>query len=188
MLWFAIAVVAIIVLIPLLTVWSCYNGLIARRNKGRQALSGVYIQLKRRSDLIPNLVEVVKGYAKYERETLERITSLRKTLLATPDTDAVAMQQVAQGMSQAFGRIFALAEAYPDLKASQSYLKLQEELSETEDQIAAARRIYNGNVTEYNTSTEQFPSNVVARRYGFVPLNLFEEDVAANQVPDTSGI
>lgn len=182
------AVFVAAILIPTLTLWICYNGLVARRNKAHQALSGIHVQLKRRADLIPNLVEVVKGYAKYERDTLKHITSLRAKLLATPETDAVAMQAIAQSMGQAFGRIFALAEAYPDLKASAGYLKLQEELSETEDQIAAARRIYNANVTEYNTNTQVFPSNVVARRYNFVPLSLFEEDPAANSVPSASGI
>ncbi|OHB20566.1 MAG: hypothetical protein A3J67_00295 [Parcubacteria group bacterium RIFCSPHIGHO2_02_FULL_48_10b] len=186
--WLIVVVLASIILIPLLTLWGCYNGLVARQNKARQALSGIYVQLKRRADLIPNLVEVVKGYAQYERSTLEQITQLRRTLLATSETDALALQQVAQGMNRAFGRIFAIAEAYPDLKASQHYLKLQEELSETEDQIAAARRIYNANVTDYNVITEQFPSNVVARRYNFAPFTLFEEDAAANQVPNVSGI
>ncbi|MBI4449754.1 LemA family protein [Candidatus Uhrbacteria bacterium] len=187
--WVPIAVLAAIVGVSLLILWCCYNGLVAGRNKARQALSGITVQLKRRADLIPNLVEVVKGYAKHERAVLERVTELRRTLLATSETDATALQRVAKDMGEALGRLVAVAEAYPDLKASASYLGLQDQLAETEDQIAAARRIYNQNVADYNTTAEQFPSVVVARMFSFVTLAFFE-DAAASQapVPSVAGV
>ncbi|MDO8599237.1 MAG: LemA family protein [bacterium] len=186
--WVFIAGPACIVLAPLLVLWVCYNGLVEQRNKARQALSGIYVQLKRRADLIPNLVEVVKGYAKHERGVFDRVAKLRLTLLAATKTDAIALEQVAKEMSETLSRLVAVAEAYPDLKASANYRKLQEELAETEDQIAAARRIYNANVAEYNTTTEQFPSILVAGWFQFAPLAFFTEDAAANQVPAVAGI
>ncbi|MBI4434239.1 LemA family protein [Candidatus Uhrbacteria bacterium] len=192
--WITLAVLATLVLIPLLTLWGCYNSLIALRNKARQALSGITVQLKRRADLIPNLVEVVKGYAKHERSVFERVTELRRTFLDTSvaalaKTDATTLQRMDKEMSEALSRLVAVAEAYPDLKASASYLKLQEQLAETEDQVAAARRIYNANVADYNTAAEQFPSVVVARMFSFASLAFFE-DAVANQapVPSVAGV
>ncbi|MDP3771734.1 MAG: LemA family protein [bacterium] len=188
--WFTIVAWAAVILTPLLILWGCYNGLVAGRNKARQALSGIIVQLKRRADLIPNLVEVVKGYAKHERAVLERVTELRRTFLDTSvaalaKTDATALQRLDQEMASALSRLVAVAEAYPDLKASTSYVKLQEQLAETEDQIAAARRIYNANVADYNTTTEQFPAVVVARMFSFATLAFFE-DAAASQAPAPS--
>lgn len=187
--WVTIAVLASIVGIPLLVLWGCYNGLVAARNRARQALSGITVQLKRRADLIPNLVEVVKGYARHERAVFERVAELRRTFLATSETDAAALQRVAKDMGDALGRLIAVAEAYPDLKANQVYVKLQEQLAETEDQIAAARRIYNANVADYNTATEQFPSVLVARMFTFASLGFFEDAAAATSAaPSVAGV
>lgn len=188
--WIPLAVLAAIVLVPLLTLWGCYNSLVAARNKARQALSGIAVQLKRRADLIPNLVEVVKGYAAHERGVFDRVVELRRTVLALPtaEGDPAELQRIAGEMRTAFGRLLAVAEAYPDLKASANYQKLQEELAETEDQIAAARRIYNANVNDYNTATEQFPSNLVARMFAFVALGFFEGEAANAAVPSVAGV
>lgn len=192
--WVTITVLASIVGIPLLVLWGCYNGLVARRNKAWQALSGITVQLKRRADLIPNFVEVVKGYAKHERAVFERVTELRHTFLATSvanlaNGDANALQKLDKDMGEALGRLVAVAEAYPELKANQVYLKLQEQLSETEDQIAAARRIYNANVADYNTATEQFPSVLVARMFAFAAFGFFEDAAAAaSPAPSVAGV
>lgn len=187
--WIPYVVLASVVGIPLLVLWGCYNSLVTLRNKARQALSGITVQLKRRADLIPNLVEVVKGYAKHERAVFERVTELRRTFLATSETDAAALQRVAKDMGEALGRLVAVAEAYPDLKASANYLRLQEQLAETEDQIAAARRIYNQNVAEYNTAAEQFPSVLVARMFAFATLGFFEDAAAtASAAPSVAGV
>ncbi|MDO8621928.1 MAG: LemA family protein [bacterium] len=188
--WVPIAVLSAIVGVPLLILWGCYNGLVAGRNKARQALSGITVQLKRRADLIPNLVEVVKGYAKHERSVFERVTELRRTFLNTSvaalaKTDATALQRLDKEMGVALSHLVAVAEAYPELKANANYLKLQEQLAETEDQIAASRRIYNQNVADYNTTAEQFPAVVVARMFSFVSLAFFE-DAAASQAPAPS--
>lgn len=187
--WIPYAVIGAIVGIPLLVLWGCYNCLVTLRYKAQQALSGITVQLKRRADLIPNLVEVVKGYARHERAVFERVTELRRALLATAETDAAALQRVAKDMGEALGRLVAVAEGYPELKASANYLKLQEELSETEDQIAAARRIYNANVADYNTAAEQFPSVLVARMFAFATLGFFEDAAAAaSAAPSVAGV
>lgn len=192
--WIPIVVIASFVGIPLLTLWSCYNSLVTLRYKARQALSGITVQLKRRADLIPNLVEVVKGYAKHERAVFERVTELRRTFLTTSVAalatgDSETLRKLDRDMGEALGRLVAVAEAYPDLKASQAYLKLQEQLSETEDQIAAARRIYNQNVADYNTATEQFPSVLVARMFAFTAFGFFEDAAAAaSPAPSVAGV
>jgi LemA protein len=194
--WIVVVVLASIVFVPLLVLWGCYNGLVERRNMAQQSLSGITVQLKRRTDLIPNLVEVVRGYAQHERSLLERITHLRDLALGSSatlpktsgHTDAFSLQEVRGHQSTAVGGLIAIAESYPDLKASTNYLKLQEQLAETEDQIAAARRIYNANVADYNTVTEQFPANLVAHRFAFTRLAFFTDETATHPVPSVSGV
>ena len=162
-----------VVLIVALTVWVIYNGLVAGRNNVRESFSGIYVQLKRRADLIPNLVETVKGYAAHERETLEAVTRLRTAFLAANPDDRSAVMGQSNLLAGALKSLFAVAEKYPNLKASANFLKLQEALVETEDQIAAARRIYNSNVADYNTAAEQFPAVLVAKKFGFTPEPYF---------------
>ena len=185
--WLIVAAFAGITL-PFFTLWVIFNGLVRHRNTVRQSLSGISVQLKRRADLIPNLVEVVRGYAQHEREVLQQVTQLRdlaksSAALLTNLSTAPALEHVGKSVDTVFVRLLAIAEAYPDLKASANFLELQKQLEETENQITAARRIYNSNVAGYNTATEQFPSNLVAKWSGFLPQSFFQEDAAANTVP-----
>jgi len=145
-----------------------YNGLVAIRNHIRDAWSNIDTELKRRYELIPNIVETAKAYAKHERETLERVIELRNQCKAnngSPVEQAGSEKQLVASLN----RFFALAENYPDLKANENFLQLQEELVNTEDRIQAARRFYNGNVRDYRNKTQSFPSNLVAGAFGFPP-------------------
>lgn len=160
-----------------------YNSLVALRNHIRDAWSNIDTELKRRYNLIPNLVSTVKGYAKHEQAVLESVTRLRSLCMAnqgTPDEQARDEVQLVDGLRQ----LMAVVEAYPDLKADQQFLKLQGELINTEDRIQAARRFYNGNVRDYRNRRESFPSNLIASMFKFEPINFFEVPVAvANTVP-----
>jgi LemA protein len=170
-------------LLLVMIVVGMYNRLVTLRNRYKNAFSQIDVQLKRRYDLIPNLVEVAKGYIKHERETLEAVIKARNAAYAagqqaarTPG-DAAAMTALggAEGqLSGALGRLFAVAEAYPDLKANQNMLALQEELSSTENKIAFARQSYNDAVMFYNTQRELFPTAIIASMFNFQPANLFE--------------
>ncbi len=173
-----------------------YNRLVALRNQYKNAFAQIDVQLTRRHDLIPNLVEVAKGYLKHERETLEAVINARnaavsglKQASANPG-DPAAMQQLAsaeQGLSGALGRLFALAEAYPDLKANQNMMQLSEELTSTENKVAFARQAYNDSVMQYNTSRESFPANLIAGNFGFKAAELLDiEDPAKRQAPAVS--
>lgn len=165
-------VVLIILLILALWIIIMYNSLVSLRNSVKNSWSGIDVQLKRRADLIPNLVETVKSYAKHERDTLESITKARTSILeAKTAHDAADADNMLSG---ALKSLFAVAENYPDLKANQNFLKLQEELSDTEDNISAARRIYNENVNYFNTKVESFPSNMIASLFHFNKYDFFE--------------
>jgi len=168
--------VAGVVLIGLY-VWTTYNGLVAQRVKVREAWSDIDVQMRRRYDLIPNLVETVKGYAAHESGTLEKVIEARNRAMAT--TGSPAEQAAAENvMTGALKSLFALAEAYPDLKANQNFLSLQQQLSEIEGHIQASRRFYNGMVRLMNTRVQQFPGNLVARQFGFTREDFFEIDEA----------
>lgn len=169
---------AVIVLAALWAVVT-YNGLVRRKNVVAEAWSDVDVQLKRRADLIPNLVETVKGYAAHERNVFDELASLRAGAAGQGDVTARAATETAIGT--AIGRVLAIAEAYPDLKASENFQSLQKELADIEDQIQMARRYYNGAVREYNVATQQFPSNVVADLGAFKPAPFFEIDNAADR-------
>jgi len=175
-------IVLMLVAALLLYVITIYNRLVRRRNMAREGWSGIDVQLKRRSDLIPNLVEAVKGYAAHERGVFEEVTARRASSLATSDVPGkAAAEQALQGSLQ---RLFAVAEAYPQLQADQNFRKLQEQLAEIEDQLQMARRYYNGTVRDLNTSIQSFPDTVVARALGFREEHFFElEDRAAAQAP-----
>jgi len=160
-----------------------YNSLIVLRNRVKEAWSDIDVQLKRRYDLIPNLMETVKGYAGHERETFEKVVQARNMAMSA---QGVKEKGEAENMlSQTLKSIFALSESYPELKASQNFLELQQELSDTENKIQAARRFYNGNVLELNTKIETVPSNVVANMFNFKQSEFFqigEEEKAAPKV------
>jgi LemA protein len=161
-----------IVVLVILWLISVYNGLVAMRQRVGQAFSDVDVQLKQRHDLVPNLVETVKGYAAHERGTLEAVIAARNTALTAqgPTAQAVAENQLTGALRQ----LFALAESYPDLKANSNFQQLQTELTDIENKIAASRRFFNNAVQEYNTGIAQFPAALFAASFGFVPREFFE--------------
>src|SRR6478672_1306991 len=161
-----------------------YNGLIGLRNKVEEGWRQIDVELKRRHDLIPNLVETVKGYASHERGTLEEVMAARSAAMSGAPTAAAA--QAEGQLSQALGRLMAVAEAYPDLKANQNFLALQQELTSTEDRIASSRRYYNALVRELNTKVESVPSNVVANIAGVKRAEYFEAPATEAVVPNVS--
>ncbi len=191
--WIFLAVVIVV------AVWAVaiYNGLVALRNRFKNAFAQIDVQLKRRYDLIPNLVESAKGYMAHERETLEKVIAARGAAMgaaqkaAADPGDAAAMKGLAQAEGQlggAMSRLMAVFEAYPDLKANQNILALQEELSSTENKIAFARQAYNDSVMQYNTTRESFPDNLLAGSFGFGPAELLQatESAAERQAPKVS--
>ncbi len=170
--WIVLGVVVVIILFAI----AAYNGLVSRKVETQNAWSQIDVQLKRRYDLIPNLVETVKGYASHEKETLERVIAARNQALG-----AQSVGEKAAAESQLTGAVrglLAIAEAYPDLKANQNFLALQEELTATENRIGFARQHYNDVVTEYNTHLMRFPANMVAGMFGFRPAEFFQLDAA----------
>lgn len=167
--WVAVAV--------LVVVWLAltYNRFVSLVNRAKEAWSDISVQLKRRYDLIPNLVETVKGYAAHESSAFENVTKARAAAMGVgADAPAGAHVQAENMLSGALKSLFAVSEAYPDLKANQNFLKLQQELSDTEDKIQASRRFYNGTVMSLNTAIESFPSNLIAKIFGFKGMDLFE--------------
>jgi len=179
--WFFI-IVLIIVVALLAYLISAYNGLIRRRNQIENAWSQIDVQLKRRLDLIPNLVETVKGYAAHEKETLDAVIRARNAAVAAPDTP-VAQARAENALTGTLRQLFALGEAYPDLKANQNFLALQEELSSTEGRVAYARQFYNDSVLGYNNKLQQFPTMYFAKMLKFERREYFEADEAARSTP-----
>jgi LemA protein len=177
----AVLIILAVIVLAVLSVIVIYNGMIRSRNMVDQAWSGIDVQLKRRHDLIPNLVEVVKGYAAHEQETFQAVTDARAGAISA--SGPVASGAAEGVLGQALGRLFAVAEAYPQLRATENFQQLQAELANTEDQIAAARRIYNGNVQSYNTRIEVFPNSVIAGMGHFAPRDFFEITDAAEREP-----
>ncbi|MGC1479538.1 MAG: LemA family protein [Chthoniobacterales bacterium] len=178
-------VLAFVVLVPLGYVIAQFNGLVALRNHIREAWSNVDAELKRRYELIPNLVATVKGYAAHEREVLEEVTDLRNRCAA--NRGGVESQSADERqLVSSLGRLVAVAENYPELRADENYLQLQEELTNTEDRIQAARRFYNGNVRDYRNKCESFPSSLVASGFGFEPESFFDVDSAVRSAPTVS--
>ena len=164
---------AVVVLVVLYLVF-IYNGLVRSRQMAEEAWSGIDVQLKRRADLIPNLIETVKGYAAHEKTTLEEVVELRSRAQAVPSGDVAGRAQVEGLLGQALGRMMALAEAYPDLKANQNFSELQASLETMESEIQMARRYYNGAARDLNVKVESFPSNLVAGQFGFSKREYFE--------------
>jgi LemA protein len=180
-----LGVVLLVVLVVAMMLIGMYNTLVTLRNRYKNAFSQIDVQLKRRNDLIPNLVEVAKGYIKHERETLEAVIKARNVAYSAGEQaartpgDAQAMSSLGAAEAQlsgALGRLFAVAEAYPDLKANQNMLSLQEELSSTENKIAFARQAYNDAVMGYNTQREVFPTSIIAGMFNFQEATLFQID------------
>lgn len=166
----------ILIILAIIIIWFVvsYNGFVRLNNRVKEAWADIEVQLKRRYDLIPNLVSTVKGYAAHESGTLEKVTEARTMAMQAGTADAKAAAE--NQLSGALKSLFAVSEAYPDLKANTNFLALQTELSDTENKIQAARRFYNGNVRDYNTKLQVFPSNMIANMFGFKASNLFDID------------
>ena len=176
-----IIILAIIAAVVLALV-GMYNNFVRRKNQVNEAWADIDVQLKRRYDLIPNLVETVKGYANFERSTLDAVIEARgKAMGIEQSGDARASLAAENALSGTLKSLFALSENYPDLKANASFTKLQDELSDTENKIQAARRFYNSNVRDYNTARETFPGNIIANTFKFGPRELYDLDEAPEQ-------
>jgi len=165
----------VLIFLGLIILWLIfeYNRLVALRNRAKEALSDIDVQSKRRFDLIPNLVEAVKGYIQHEKNVLENITKARSALMSAGN-DLHKRAEAENMISGALKSLFAVAENYPQLRASENFLRLQDELADTENKIQAARRFYNGNVRDLNIKIESFPSNIVAKIFGFSKMEFFE--------------
>lgn len=171
-------------LLVLIVLWlvGLYNGLVRLRNQVKNAWSQIDVQLKRRHDLIPNLVETVKGYAGHEKTTLENVTKARTQAVSAQGVEAQAKAE--NELTAALGRLMLVVEQYPDLKANQNFLALQEELASTENRIGFARQFYNDSVMQYNTRTQSFPANMIASSFGFSEEKFFElENQAEREAP-----
>lgn len=182
-LWFIVIVLLII------SVWgvNIFNGLVILKNRMAEALSDIDVQLKRRHNLIPNLVNVVKGYASHESNLFERVTQARASAIDNSGASLDKKAQAENGLTTALKSLFAVVENYPDLKANQNFLALQEELSDTENKIMSARRFYNTNVKDFNTRQEVFPASVISKVFKFKKGNLFEiEDIQVKEVPQVN--
>jgi LemA protein len=190
--WIILGILAALILFAI----TIYNRLVAGRNRFKNAFAQIDVQLTRRHDLIPNLVETAKGYMKHERETLEAVINARNTAVsglkaaAADPSNPEAMKQLAaaeQGLSGALGRLFALSEAYPDLKANENMMQLSEELTTTENKVAFSRQAYNDSVMDYNTLRESFPNNLFAGWFNFQAAELLEiEDESKRETPKVS--
>jgi LemA protein len=182
MLWLIIVIVLVVLIV--LYLLYLYNGLISKRNRVDNAWSQIDVQLKRRHDLIPNVVETVKGYAAHERGTLDAVVHARNAAInASGPAESAQAENIVTG---ALRQLFALSEAYPDLKANQNFLSLQEELSATEGRVAYARQFYNDSVLSYNTGIQKFPAALIARRMKFSPKEYFEAEEDSREAPTVS--
>lgn len=175
--------IIILAVLAVIAFWAIfvYNRLVVLRNRTKEAWSDIDVQLKRRYNLIPNLVETVKGYASHERELFEKVTEARSKAIQAGNVKEQA--EAENALSSTLKSLFAVAENYPDLKASQNFLELQRELRDTEDKIMAARRFYNGNVRDLNIKIERFPEKVIASMFSFEKMDLFEIEEAATREP-----
>lgn len=178
--------IIIVVVVVIGLIWmSIYNGLVRSRMQTQESWSQIDVQLKRRNDLIPNLLETVKGYAKFEQGTLEKVVSLRNALTQAPAGDHQQAMEISDQLTTSLKSVFAVAEAYPDLKASAQYNKLMDELTNTENKIAYSRQLFNTTTANYNTKLQSFPSNIVAKMHHFQPsefLQTPEEEKAVVKV------
>jgi LemA protein len=182
MTYLIIAVVVIVVVVGGAVL--SYNGLVRRRTRTQEAWSQIDVELKRRHDLIPNLVETVKGYASHERETLQAVTAARAGAITAGATgDQAEIGKAENALSQTLRSLFAVAEAYPQLRAVESFVQLQEQLTATEDKLEFARRYYNTSARDYNQALQTFPRNILASSFNFAPVPFFQADEADRAVP-----
>ena len=172
MIFLIIGIIVVVVMIDLLAVKS-YNGLVVLKNRVVNQAAQIDVQLKRRADMIPNIIETTKGYAHYEKETLNSITKLRTQILSTDNIEA--SYQASEQLGKLSGQMIAVVEQYPDLKANTNFLQLQQELSETEDRISKARQFYNDTATKYNDAIMVFPNSIIAKLFGFRCVALLEK-------------
>lgn len=184
MLW----IIGVVVVLLAVLVIAGYNGLVQSRMRTREAWSQIDVQLKRRNDLLPNLIETVKGYAQYESSTLEKVTQLRNQVAAA--TSPAEAMKASDALTRQISGIFAVAENYPELKASANFAKLQEELTNTENKISYSRQLYNSVTSNYNMKLETFPSNIIARMFGFKVADFLQTPEEEKAVPkvDFSGL
>lgn len=178
-----IILVIVLVVVAAVVIWiiAAFNGLVVLKNRAKEAWADIDVQLKRRYDLIPNLVETVKGYATHEKEVFENVTKARASAMNAQGLQAKADAE--NMLSNTLKSLFAVSESYPDLKASTNFLQLQNELTDTEDKIQAARRFYNTNVRDLNIKIESFPANMIANSFGFKAMELFETANDAERQP-----
>lgn len=180
--WLTIIILVLLIIFIAYTIVHMYNRLVSLRNRVKNSFSQIDVQLKRRNDLIPNLVETVKGYASHEKGVLEEVTKARSNV-----ANASSVKETIEADNQLTGALktlFAVAENYPDLKANSNFQQLQSELSDTENKIAYSRQFYNDTVLKYNNACEQFPSSLLARMFGFEPSEFFETDEESREVPE----
>lgn len=176
-----IGVIVFLILALVAYIWLTYNSLITLRERIKEALSGIDVQLKRRADLIPNLIETVKGYAKHEKEVFENVTKARSALMKA---DSLADKAKADNMlTGALKSLFAVAESYPDLKASDNFQDLQTQLTDTEDKVSYSRQFYNSNVLAFNTKIQTFPAALIASQFGFKAYEFFEAEEEEKKTP-----
>ena len=178
--WIALGIIGVLVVF----VWITYNSLVTARMRVKEAWSGIDVQLERRYDLVPNLVETVKGYAKHEKEVFENVTKARASAMSADGAEAQG--QAENMLAGTLKTLFAVAEAYPELKANANFMQLQEELGDTEDKIAYARQFYNTNVLDYNTKIQVFPAVILAGMFGFKAEEFFEAEEEAKKAVKVS--
>jgi LemA protein len=181
-----ILIVLVVIVVIAAVLIGIYNGLIGRRNRVDEALSQIQVQLKRRHDLIPNLVEAVKGYMQFEQKVLTDVTNARAAAVSAGAQGVPAQAQAENNLTGALRSLFAVVENYPDLKSNQNVLSLQEQLTTTENQISFSRQHYNATVLDYNTGIQTFPSNVFAGMFGFTKRDFFEAEPEAAEVPQVN--
>lgn len=184
-LWIALGVVAVVIILLCLFIWSAYNSLVRLNERVNEAWSDITVQLKYRADLIPNLLETVKGYATHEKEVFENVSAARSGMISAGD-DVKAAAKAENVMTQALGKLFAVAEAYPELKANEGFVRFQQQQQEIEDKIQGARRFYNGGARDLNIKIKVFPTNVFAKKLGFNAREYFEIDdqAAVEKAPE----
>ena len=173
-------IIVLLAIVAVIVLWLifAFNGFVSLTNRAKEAWADIAVQLKRRYDLIPNLVETVKGYAAHESSAFENVTKARAAAMGAGNSTPAAQAEAENQLSGTLKTLFAVSEAYPELKANQNFLQLQQELGDTEDKIQAARRFYNTTVMSLNTSLQSFPGNVIASSFGFKPMDLFELSAA----------
>ena len=179
----AIVVIVVVIVLAILFFVFAFNSAVRLRNRVDSAWSQISVQLQRRHDLIPNLIETVKGYAAHERQTLEAVTAARTGAVTAQQAGPAQQAQAENVLTGALRQLFALAESYPDLKANQNFLNMQEELTSTEDRIAYARQFYNDSVQKYNTRIQTFPTMIVAGMFNFQKREFFEAEQGSTEVP-----